>query len=62
LEIKVQREERGREKKTLIEAHGGALSREGDLILDRIKGLAAKEKRTGSAILREVLGKYLKNK
>ena len=31
-------------------------------MIDKIKGLAGKEKRTASAILREVLGKYLKNK
>jgi len=31
-------------------------------MIEEIKGLAAKEKRTSSAILREVLGKYLKNK
>jgi len=31
-------------------------------IIEKIKGLAAKEKRTASAILREVLGKYLKGK
>lgn len=31
-------------------------------IIDEIKGLAAKEKRTASAILREILGKYLQNK
>jgi len=30
--------------------------------IEEIKGLAAKEKRTASAILREVLGKYLQNK
>lgn len=30
--------------------------------IEEIKGLAAKEKRTASAILREILGKYLKNK
>lgn len=30
--------------------------------IEEIKELAAKEKRTSSAILREVLGKYLKNK
>jgi hypothetical protein len=30
--------------------------------IEEIKGLAAKEKRTASAILRGILGKYLKNK
>ena len=29
-------------------------------VIDKIKGLAAKEKKTASAILREILGKYLK--
>lgn len=31
-------------------------------MIDEIKQLAAKEKRTSSDILREILGKYLKNK
>jgi len=31
-------------------------------MIEEIKGIAAREKRTASAILREVLGKYLKNK
>jgi len=31
-------------------------------MIEEIKGIAAKEKRTASAILREVLGKYLQNK
>ncbi|MBA7493966.1 hypothetical protein ES702_04532 [subsurface metagenome] len=29
---------------------------------EKIKGIAAREKRTASAILREILGKYLQNK
>lgn len=31
-------------------------------MIDEIKQIAAKEKRTASDILREILGKYLKNK
>jgi len=31
-------------------------------MIESIKGVAAKEKRTASAILREVLKEYLKNK